>query len=207
MQLLSALTASTQLTRLAVWETDQGLPGIPMPLPKGALQAMFPPPKQWPFLQTLHIAVLEADGHPFEADNWCVDAADIGCLAKCLPALSSLSLVSAWFLVEGRVVCVDTVYGIEASSSTTACGPVCLKPVHHQSLMHKPAQHMKLPGGCAACEYTVTVSTTKKRLRQQPDITVANFTLPQTPHIKTGYTHVFEVFDCLAAPVTYRCMW
>jgi hypothetical protein len=65
-----------------------------MPLPKGALQAMFPPPKQWPFLQTLRIAVLDADGCPFEAEDWCVDASDIGGLAKCLPALSSLSLVS-----------------------------------------------------------------------------------------------------------------
>jgi hypothetical protein len=52
-QVLTALTASTQLTGLAVTAGDpeQDQPSEGLPLPKGALQQMFSPPKQWPSLQ------------------------------------------------------------------------------------------------------------------------------------------------------------
>jgi hypothetical protein len=97
MQVFSALTASTQLTELQIVESAEDQSIFPLPLPKGALQAMFCPPKQWPFLQALRIEVTDSYGFDMDAVlkvHWCVDAQGIGHLAKCLPALNSLSLVS-----------------------------------------------------------------------------------------------------------------
>lgn len=48
-QLLTALTASSQLTQLVVLQ--HALSSDTVPLPRGALQQMFALPKQWPSLQ------------------------------------------------------------------------------------------------------------------------------------------------------------
>jgi hypothetical protein len=50
-QLLTALTASSQLTQLVVLQHALGLSSDTVPLPRGALQQMFALPKQWPSLQ------------------------------------------------------------------------------------------------------------------------------------------------------------
>jgi hypothetical protein len=50
-QLLTALTASSDLEELVTSEGKHYQDVDTRPLPKGALQQMFLPSKQWPFLQ------------------------------------------------------------------------------------------------------------------------------------------------------------
>jgi hypothetical protein len=50
-QLLTALTASSQLKQLVISQRGRGLSSHTVPLPRGALRQMFSPNKQWPSLQ------------------------------------------------------------------------------------------------------------------------------------------------------------
>jgi hypothetical protein len=61
-----------------------------MPLPKGALQTMFPEKQTWSLLHTLKIEVLDLE---FDVTDWCVDLDDITRIYLCLPALHTLHLV------------------------------------------------------------------------------------------------------------------
>jgi hypothetical protein len=70
-QLFTALTASTQLTKLflTTGDPDQDEVDDNMPLPSGALQHMFTPPQQWPLLQA---SVTYGIGMPLKVrSKWC----------------------------------------------------------------------------------------------------------------------------------------
>jgi hypothetical protein len=85
-QSFRALTASTQLTRLALTPDDYA------PLPKGAVQYMFPAGRELPLLQHITFSPYIEDPEGWEAAEWCVDGADIGCIAACCTGLQWLDL-------------------------------------------------------------------------------------------------------------------
>jgi hypothetical protein len=82
-QRFAALTASTQLTRLAVSPSDC------IPLATGAAQYMFPAGRQLPLLEELIIAPSIA--YP-GSDRWCLDGADIRSIATCCTGLRKLNI-------------------------------------------------------------------------------------------------------------------
>jgi hypothetical protein len=84
-QRFSALTASTQLTRLAV---D---PFSSTPLAKGAARHMFPAGRQLPQLHELTIMPDDA-GSDWPLTQWCIDSADIHSIASCCIGLQTLDL-------------------------------------------------------------------------------------------------------------------
>lgn len=85
-QSFAALTASTQLTRLVLTPDDYA------PLPKGAVQHMFPAGRQLPLLQHIGFRPYIQDQEEFEKEEWCMDGADIGCIAACCTGLQWLEL-------------------------------------------------------------------------------------------------------------------
>jgi hypothetical protein len=82
-QRFAALTASTQLVRLAVSPLNC------VPLATGAAQHMFPAGRQLPLLQELTIA--SSVGYT-GWDRWCLDDADIHSIAACCTGLRELNL-------------------------------------------------------------------------------------------------------------------
>jgi hypothetical protein len=82
-QRFAALTASTQLRRLAV--SPLGC----VPLATGATQYMFPAGRELPSLQELLIAPCMA--HP-GSHQWCMDGADIHSIATCCKGLRKLNI-------------------------------------------------------------------------------------------------------------------
>jgi hypothetical protein len=85
-QRFAALTASTQLTRLAIMPRDC------IPLAKGAVRYMFPAGRQFPLLQELTISPEVTDSDWAAADEWCVGSADIKGIAACCTALKQLNI-------------------------------------------------------------------------------------------------------------------
>ena len=86
-QRFAALTASTQLTRLELGPDDY------TPLPKGAVQYMFPAGRQLPCLQVLNISPIIDWRTDFgTGDEWCIDGADIYSIANCCTGLQELSI-------------------------------------------------------------------------------------------------------------------
>jgi hypothetical protein len=79
----SALTASSHLKHLAIGQE------VELPLPRGAVQHMFPPGRQMQFMQHLSIEALYGDPEP---DEWCLDSADISCVASACPQLQELNI-------------------------------------------------------------------------------------------------------------------
>ena len=96
-QRFAALTASTQLTRLAIYPMDC------IPLAKGAAQHMFPAGRQLPLLQELAIAQ-EVTGSG--SARWCLDGTDINGIATCCTGLRELNI--AHCVESGVSVCVDS---------------------------------------------------------------------------------------------------
>ena len=94
-QRFAALTASTQLTRLAV------SPMNCVPLPTGAAQYMFPAGRQLPLLQELTIAANVAD-----PVRWCLDGTDIHSIATCCTRLQKLNI--GHNVPPGADVCMDS---------------------------------------------------------------------------------------------------
>jgi hypothetical protein len=82
-QRFAALTASNQLTRLAINPLDCN------PLAKGAVQYMFPAGRQLPLLQELAICP-EVTADNWAEDAWCMEGADICNIAKCCTGLQKL---------------------------------------------------------------------------------------------------------------------
>jgi hypothetical protein len=91
LHLLSALTASTQLSSIVLEESGEGEDELTphQPIPRGGLQHMTPEGRQWPLLHMLHLETVEA---PTDVNNACVDASDFSRLAAALPALKALWL-------------------------------------------------------------------------------------------------------------------
>jgi hypothetical protein len=85
-QSFAALTASTQLTRLVLTPDDDA------PLPKGAVQYMFPAGRPLPLLQHISFSPIIEDLDGWEAEEWCVDGDDIGRIAACCTGLLWLEL-------------------------------------------------------------------------------------------------------------------
>ena len=85
-QHFAALTASTQLTRLAIWPRDC------IPLAKGAAQYMFPASRQLPLLQELTICPEVTDTEYAAADEWCLNGTDIISIATCCTGLKDLNI-------------------------------------------------------------------------------------------------------------------
>jgi hypothetical protein len=102
-QHFSALTASSQLSRLYVLQPDE------MPLPRGAVQHMFPPGRQMPFLQHITISpgrdIAPGDAPPDDdpyggpppppPEDWCMDADDMGRVFSACKALQDLDITSS----------------------------------------------------------------------------------------------------------------
>jgi hypothetical protein len=88
LQAFSALTASSQLSSLIAY--GQG----PQPLPRGAVRHMLPPGRVLQALKVLRVECCDntdaADS--FDADAWCVDAADIDSISAACPNLQTLKL-------------------------------------------------------------------------------------------------------------------
>jgi hypothetical protein len=82
-QRFAALTASTQLTRLAINPLDH------IPLADGAAQYMFPAGRQLPLLRELNISPEVTDGEWAE-EAWCMEGADICSIAQCCTGLQKL---------------------------------------------------------------------------------------------------------------------
>lgn len=82
-QRFAALTASTQLKRLAVSPLGR------VPLATGAAQYMFPAARRLPVLEELTIAPLL--GNP-TSHQWCLDGADIHSIATCCSGLRKLNI-------------------------------------------------------------------------------------------------------------------
>lgn len=93
----SALTASTRLTRLVLNPDDA------IPLPKGVAQYMFPAGGQLPLLQHLSISPELLDPEGWDADEWCLDGADVGRIAECCTGLEWLEL--SLVVEPGEAVC------------------------------------------------------------------------------------------------------
>lgn len=104
LQQFSALTASSQLQSLQLWRSQHGeVSGIPhLPLPRGALQHMFPIGLQLQHLAELALRVDWLSHGPFPLVSWlapcasafAADAADLAMVAACCPHLQRLELVS-----------------------------------------------------------------------------------------------------------------
>jgi hypothetical protein len=82
-QRFEALTASTQLTRLAVSAFDS------IPIATGAARYMFPEGRQLPLLEELTIAPSITG---LGSDRWCLDGADIHSIATCCTGLRKLNI-------------------------------------------------------------------------------------------------------------------
>jgi hypothetical protein len=86
-QSFAALTSSTQLTRLAL------CPEWVVPLPRSAVQYMFPAGRQLPLLQHVSNNSYVEDKEDYETRQWCVDDADISGIAVSCTELQWLQLV------------------------------------------------------------------------------------------------------------------
>lgn len=82
-QRFSALTAPSHLTTLVVQAAD----GAGAPLPKGAIQHMFPAHRRRPQLQWLEISTADCD-----TDAWCIDSAGLSSIVSCCRALELLDI-------------------------------------------------------------------------------------------------------------------
>jgi hypothetical protein len=85
-QRFASLTASTHLTRLVLE------PYGCIPLAKGAVQYMFPAGRHLPLLQHITITPRVEERQDWDADQWCIDAADIRQIASCCTGLAWLDI-------------------------------------------------------------------------------------------------------------------
>lgn len=84
----SALTASSHLTRLTISPDDVS------PLPRGAVQSMFPAGRQLPSLR--HLDISPRIGYEeWDPAGWCLSSADILRIVSCCPGLESLDVTNS----------------------------------------------------------------------------------------------------------------
>jgi hypothetical protein len=84
-QHFAALTASSHLTQLALTQEDD------VTLPIGAVQHMFPPGRQMQLLEVA-IGTIISEIEQLEADEWCMDSADITRVIQACPQLQLLDI-------------------------------------------------------------------------------------------------------------------
>ena len=86
-QRFAALTASTQLKRLALKPDDK------MPIPQGAAQYMFPAGRQLPFLEVLTISpTVDWREDLGTEEEWCLEGTDIRNIVSCCTGLQELDI-------------------------------------------------------------------------------------------------------------------
>jgi hypothetical protein len=135
-QRFAALTASTQLTSLALNADDK------TPLPRGAAQYMFPAGRQLPFLEVLTISpTVDWRTDLGTEEEWCLDGSDICSIIACCTGLEDLDI--GHIVRPGGDACTDY-----------SCIPPALLLSLCRRLSHEYTSHMypclQLPA-CTGC--------------------------------------------------------